>query len=93
MPTNHTLIPCEVSPGQFANEQAVTLHLSNGQTITLFADKNLIESKDSRKYLKVTKIESGSRKAKNEEIVLLPSEAFESGSRWLRLSNNELAIP
>ena len=93
MATNYTLIPCEVSPGQFANEQAVTIHLSNGKTITLFADKNLIEIRDTKKFLKVTKIESEGRKVRNEEIVLLPTEAFESGSRWLRFSNNQLAIP
>ena len=93
MPTNYALIPCEVSPGLFTNEQAVTIRLANGKTITLFADKTLIQDKDSKTYLKVTKIDSGSRSKKSGKVVLLPTEAFESGSRWLHVSgNNQLAM-
>jgi len=92
MATNYTLIPCDVSPGQFTSESAVAIHLANGETITLFADKNLIQDKNSKKFLKVTKIDSGNGKKKRGEIVLLPTEAFENGSRWLRIQDNQLAM-
>ena len=93
MTNQYAFIPCEVSPGQFTNERVITLKLANGTKITLFADQNLVEVRDSQKYLKVTKIESEKKKGKEEELVLLPTEAFESGSRWLRFRDNQLAVP
>ena len=66
----------EVSAGMFSNECAVSIILADGTEVSLFADKDLIENNGKGAFLKVTLIK------KREKTVLLPSEAFETSTRW-----------
>lgn len=80
------LIPCETSEGMFPNEVAVTVHSASGKARTFFADRELIEERDERCYLRVTVV----RETEGEIVVLLPTESYENGSRWLKPNESEL---
>jgi hypothetical protein len=84
-------IPCSISKGMFGNEYAVEIELADGGKVSFFADKDIINNIDSthtRGYIKVMSVgdQNGVKK------VLLPCEAFESGSRWADVDENALQI-
>lgn len=68
----------QTSNGMFSNERAVTIKLHNGKEISLFADEGLLKEDNGNWYLKVTPIKRNHK----SQIVLLPSEAFETSTRW-----------
>jgi len=80
MPTQSVLIPCSISKGMFSSEVAAEL-LIEGVSISLFADQSLIIDIGGKPHLKVT-FAGESGKPQNK-TVLLPSESFETGSRWV----------
>lgn len=81
-----TWIKVEVGKGMFSNEFAIEIQLHNGKKISLFADKSILKQDKGEWYLKVTKI----RKENNtEQLILLPTEAFETSSRWANVPLNE----
>lgn len=67
--------------GLFPDEMAISIKLYDGQKVSLFAHKTLIKHEHGKFYLKVSLIESDpSHKRKR---VLLPTETFETSSRWI----------
>lgn len=80
------LLSCQVKNGQFSNEYAVIINLPESQ-LSLFADKFLVETKNEKPYLKVDVLPTDNPQSKR---VLLPSETFESGSRWISVPSSAL---
>jgi hypothetical protein len=70
-----------VGEGMFSSEKSVVIELSNGDKVSLFADKNLLKEKNGNWFLKVAPI----KKNRDSQIVLLPIEPFENSSRWVEV--------
>ena len=70
-------VDCEVKKGLFDSELAVVIQDSDGHELSLFVDKALVDSDATPKRLKVYFQHS------DPPRVLLPSESFETGSRWV----------
>jgi hypothetical protein len=83
-------VHCQVSNGMFDSEVAVLIQLPNGEKVSLFADKTLIQEIKGETFLKVSVTEAD--EGKGEQTVLLPSESFEKGSRWLSVPTKSLAF-
>jgi hypothetical protein len=83
------LIPCKVSPGMFSDEYAVEIQL-DGKLISLFADKNLVSFKGEQAFLRVRLV--GENGIPENKTVLLPSESFEEGTRWISVPTQALAV-
>jgi hypothetical protein len=81
-------IPIDVREGMFSTEYAVCLKLSNGNIVSLFADKFLVMERGGIHYLKVTLIS----KETDQVRVRLPSETFETGSPWVDVSNESIVL-
>ena len=79
-----TWIPVEISDGAFTSEYAISIKCLDGQEISLFADKTQVKTEGDQSYLSVTKVNSDP--INHKRTVLLPTEAFETGSRWVDLS-------
>ena len=74
-------IPVEVSDGMFSNEYSVVLKNVQDK-LSLYVDKSLVrKDKDGSTFLKVYII----IKDDNKRVGLLPSETFETSSRWVEL--------
>ena len=76
-------IPVTTSSGMFSSEFSVLLKLANGATVSFFADKNLVEDREGQFYLKVLLVSTDA--AQHKELVLLPTETFETASRWVEV--------
>lgn len=83
----HAFLPCKVSKGMFDTENAVEIILPNGETISLFADKELIREVKGNTYLRVNVVVDDKT---HQTKVLLPTESFEKGSRWLSMPSDRL---
>ena len=71
----------------FDNEYAVEVEVA-GKTVSLFADKVLVSFKGEQAYLRVHLAgENGEPKSKT---VLLPSESFVEGTRWISVPTEAL---
>ena len=81
------LLPCTVTDGMFSNEVAVQISIEN-VSISLFVDKSLIREIGGKTYLRV--IFAGENGKPQNKTILLPSESFETGSRWLSVPENIL---
>ena len=75
------LLPVDVAEEVFSNEVRVALRNADGKALSLFADKTLIRTIDGRSYLVVLTADEQAKSRKAS--VLLPSEAFETSSRWV----------
>jgi hypothetical protein len=73
-------IPCTAEKGMFSSEVAVDITIE-GKTVSFFADKSLIKESNGETYIMVTLI--GENGEPDHKTILLPSECFETGSRWL----------
>lgn len=71
----------------FSSEYAVEITLGE-KRVSLFADNSLIKDFDGRKHLLVTLI--GENGKPEHKTILLPSECFETGSRFLSIPQREL---
>jgi hypothetical protein len=80
--SHHVWIPCTVAKGMFSSESSVEIKL-NGETVSLFADNSLITKIDGKTHILVTLV--GDNGEPNHKTILLPSETFETGSRWLSI--------
>jgi hypothetical protein len=78
-----TWIPVEISEGAFSSEYAITIKCFDGREVSLFADKNQIKLKNNQAYLLVTLISNNQKE--NKQTVLLPTETFETSSRWVEI--------
>ena len=85
MPLDLTWIEVQVSDGAFSSEYAVAINTPEGD-ISLFADKSIVKREAGKDFLKVTCI--GQDKVTGEDIMLLPTECFETGTRWLRMKRD-----
>ena len=72
----------------FTNEYAVEINLSNGAIASFFLDKNFVKINGSANsgYVPVNFVQSSG----NEITVLLPKEALEHGTRWVRVSREQV---
>ena len=75
-------IKVTVQDGMFSNEKAVSVTLLDGSQITLFASDRILKNEANAWQLRVTEIERNGQYVK----VLLPSEAFETSSRWATIA-------
>ena len=82
------LLSCSVKPGMFESEYAVSIDLPEGNTVSLFADKRLIKKKNNNSFLEVDlwPEKGGASRA----TVLLPTESFETGSRWVSVRQDQI---
>lgn len=87
VPSQIVLIPCVVTDGMFSNEAAVEITVS-GQSISLFVDRSLIQERGGKTFLKVSFV--GENGKPENRTILLPSESFETGSRWLSVPKSVL---
>lgn len=90
--SRHARIRCVVSPGMFENEYAAEIAVPGGQSVSLFVDNGLVRVDPVTKeaMLQVTLVST--HLSEGEKTVLLPSEAFENGSRWLRLPAGQVRV-
>jgi hypothetical protein len=75
-------LPCSTGKGMFSSEYAVEIKLGEN-SFSLFADTSLIKKEQGENYLLVTLI--GDNGEPDHKTILLPSECFETGSRWLSI--------
>jgi|GEM_PF-5839697 len=78
---------CEVKPGIFSSESAVELTSKTGESFSLFVDKQLVHQEGTKAFVWLSLVQ----KTKDTVTVLLPSEAFEQGSRWIDVPATALA--
>jgi hypothetical protein len=74
-------IAVETSPGMFSAEYAVSLKLANGEMVSFFADKDLIKQQQGKSLLRVILVDRN--QATRIDRVLLPTETFETASRFV----------
>lgn len=86
-PTQVVLVPCIVTAGMFSSEVAVQIAVGNA-SVSLFVHKSLIVDRDGKTYLRVNF--AGENGKPENKTILLPSESFETGSRWLSVPENIL---
>ena len=75
---NNHFIPVNISEGIFSSEYSISLQLADGNTVSFFADKELLIQVENQWKLKVSLVSQND----NTELVLLPVEPFETASRW-----------
>lgn len=73
-------IRVNTSEGMFSSESGITLVLASGQDVSFFADNSLVKKENGDSFLKVTLVNKSLQGDK--ELVLLPTEPFETSSRW-----------
>ncbi len=66
----------------FSSEYAIEIKLGE-KSFSLFADTSLIKSEHGENYLLVTLV--GDNGEPDHRTILLPSECFETGSRWMSI--------
>jgi hypothetical protein len=72
----------------FDGECAILIQLPSGENVSLFADKSLIQEIKGEMFLKVNVVQKD--EGNGERTILLPSESFETGSRWLNMPTENL---
>ena len=77
-------IPVDISNGMFSNEYSVVLK-DLKEKLSLYVDKSLVKEDEKGAFLKVYVIREDS--GRNKKVVLLPSEAFETSSRWVEVKS------
>jgi len=75
------------SAGAFESERAVILELADGREVSLYVDKELIDKHKEAEFLNVTVVKSNPRE--KTKTVLLPSETFETMSRWATVAQDK----
>jgi hypothetical protein len=77
-------VPVDISEGMFSNEYAVSLKNYKGLSLSFYVDKELIKREKDKSFLKVISIYLD--KKEGRQTILLPSETFETSSRWVDIS-------
>jgi hypothetical protein len=88
---SESLVAVKTSSGSFASERAIQLELASGQQVSLFADKSLVDTRNNAEFLRVAVIKTDS--VAKTRTVLLPSETFETMSRWAIVAQDKLIDP
>jgi len=76
-----TWVPVHTSSGAFSSEYAVSVKCFDGKEVSLFADKTQVKIDGNKSFLRATLVNTDS--SHNKKTVLLPTEAFETSSRWV----------
>jgi hypothetical protein len=83
MPAELAWIPVQIHNGMFSSEWAVAIDTEDG-IVSLFADKSIVRQEDDGSaFLQVTRM--GRDADTGLDIMLLPTECIETGTRWLRM--------
>jgi hypothetical protein len=78
-------IPVKTSSGMFSSEYAISLQLVSGEAVSFFVDKELVRENVSGHFLlKVVLVDEYPNERKQR--VLLPTETFETASRWVEVA-------
>lgn len=77
-------IPVIVSDGMFSSEYAIMLKLATGENVSFFVDKGLVKKSGNNSLLRVLLVNKDPNKKRN--LVLLPTETFETASRWVEVN-------
>jgi hypothetical protein len=77
------LVECTVSAGMFSTEVLVKISVDSSLK-SFYVDSSLIKDLDGKKYVEARR----SQKVNGHSKVLLPSETFEDGQRWVDLESN-----
>ena len=74
----------------FGNEYAVEIITSGGEKASFFMDKDLVthNGSESTGFIKANIVENEGEDC----TVLLPKEALEQGTRWVRVPKNQIAF-
>ena len=83
------LVECSPSPGMFDTEVAVAIETVDGP-VSLFADLELLDESGPAPALRT--YASKDAALADPVSLLLPSEAFETGSRWIRVSPAKIRL-
>lgn len=75
-------IPVTVRPGMFSSEFQAELELVDHHKVSFFVDRALVKENEGKHFIKVQIVGSSSDKIR----VLLPTEAFETASRWAEIA-------
>lgn len=82
---NKVRVLCTADNGLFSNELNVRLKSINGE-VSCFVDSGLVSHMNNKSYLLVNIVSTHN----DYSTVLLPSEAFENGSRWVNVPSTAL---
>ena len=77
-------IPVTISDGMFSSEYAIMLKLATGENVSFFVDKGLVKKSGNDSLLRVLLVSADPNKKK--KLVLLPTETFETASRWVEIA-------
>lgn len=80
-------IPVTTSSGMFSSEYAIELKLANGQVVSFFIDKTQIKENAGCTLLRVVLVDDYPNQ--NKQRVLLPTETFETASRWVEVAKKQ----
>lgn len=78
-------IAVTTSEGMFSSESVVEITLANGSKACLFADKTLLMERAGKTMLRAIHISSDLQRG--TDLVLLPTETFQTASRWIELQS------
>lgn len=78
-------IAVTTSEGMFSSECVVELTLANGGKASLFADKALLTERAGKTMLRALYVSSDLQRG--TDLVLLPTETFQTASRWIELQS------
>ena len=84
MTYNEHWIPVSISAGMFSSERAISLKLASGDVVSFFADEVLLKEEAGNSLLRVFRVDSDP--AQHRQRVLLPTETFETASRWVEVA-------
>ncbi len=79
-------IPCEVRDGLFSNEYAVTVRDISGESVSFFADRELVKM-EKQPLLRVRFV---GQESPAQFVVMLPGSAMDAEQRYLRVREDHL---
>ncbi|WP_414895881.1 hypothetical protein [Pseudomonas chlororaphis] len=82
---NDRWISVTTSEGMFSSESVVEITLADGKKASLFVDKTLLTERAGKTMLRATHISSDLQRG--TDLVLLPTETFQTASRWIELQS------
>ncbi len=83
------LVECNTSKGMFENEVAVMIE-ANDRNVSFFADLSLISKNENIDSLRAYSTCAEDPKSGQLVRVLLPTETFETGSRWIDVASQKV---
>ncbi len=82
------LIRCDLGgQGMFPTEVTARIHARDGSVVSLLVDRSLIQDRSGQHYLIATKFGT---EPDDSIVCLLPSDATDTGTRWIRVRSSDL---